>query len=222
MKLRISLLATLAMVISLTAHAQDDITVFNNLSDDMQNELINCGVDEDEFDRLMSLDYYSFDQDFDGGWREIDYKDQCQLAAAHVIKSYTAFNAYTDITQRSSLIWHTGQLLAGSGQYEEAISYFKQTYKSGDDHADWNLYVGGTLAFLRKDKAKLITLRDQLAAMTVPEDVKTARRKFLKDNPNITMPEGFIDAPLNLSVMNDLIACFDKPYSQAYGNCDKP
>jgi len=180
-----------------------------------------CGVNEDEFYRLMGLSYKAFDQDFKGGWREVDYKETCQEAAAHLIKSYITLHDYHYKSQRGTLMWHTGQVLAGAGKYDDAIVYFSQTYKSEANQAPWNLYVDGTIAFLQKDKTRLIALRDELAAMPVSEDLKAARRKFLKDNPEINMPDGFIDDPQNLSVMNDLIACFDQPYSKAYGKCNR-
>ena len=187
----------------------------------VQKKLASCGVDEDELYRLLRLDYHAFDQNFNGGWRQIDYKDNCQDAAAYMIKSYLTLHEYSYKSQRSTLVWHTGQVLANNGQYDEAITYFNQAYKMEANQNPWNLYVEGTIAFLRKDKDHLIKLRDELASMPVPEALKASRRKFLKDNPNITMPEGFVDDPQNLSVMNDLITCFNDPYSTAYGNCEE-
>lgn len=184
-------------------------------------EFQKCDIDEDEFYRLMGLSYRDFDQDFKGGWRAIDYKDGCGPVAAHILKSYltASKNRFTDHT--SSVKWHAGQVLAGIGRYEEARTYFEQTYKSADSLGDWNLYVDGTIAFIKRDKSALIAARDKLAKIPVPEALKNARRQFLKDNPNITMPKGFIDEPGNLSVLNQLITCFDKPYSEAYGKCGK-
>ena len=213
-------IAALAFLTSpITAIANDDITVFDNLSPETQKDFIKCGVDEDEFYRLMALDYRAFDQDFTGGWRLIDDQEDCKQTAINMLDSYTARHEYEYKQQRSTLIWHTGQVLASTGQYEDAIHYFKQTYNTEANHAEWNLYVDGTIAFLNKDKPRLIMLRDKLAVMPVSEKLKAARRKFLKDNPNVTMPDDFVDAHQNLSVMNDFITCFDKPYNIDYGKC---
>ncbi len=195
--------------------------LFTEYSLDEQDAFKACGVDEAEYYRLMDLSYKDFDQDFKGGWRQISYKEGCHVSAARLLKSYTANSRYEFESNHSTLRWHTGQVLAGSGNYDEALTFFKRTYKEEDGQEDWNLYVEGTIAFLEKDKAALEAARDELATIPVPEKLKEARRKFLKDNPNITMPEGFIDEPGNLSVLDKLIKCFDEPYSVAYGACKK-
>lgn len=192
---------------------------FRAYSEQAQSKFIKCGVDEDEFYRLIGLSYRDFDQDFKGGWRAIDYKDGCKIAAQNMLKSYLTYHAYKHHSERSMLLWHTGQVLAGDNKYDEAVKYFRQTYKSGDHSTEWNLYVDATIAFLRKDKSALITARDTLALQTVSEEMKASRRGFLKQNSNVTMPNGFVDEPQNLSVVNKLIKCYDEPYSVAYGKC---
>lgn len=192
---------------------------FSAYSEEAQSEFIKCGVDEDEFYRLIGLSYRDFDQDFDGGWRAIDYKDGCKIAAQNMLKSYLTYHAYKHQSERSMLMWHTGQVLAGDNKYDEAVKYFRQTYKSGDHSTEWNLYVDATLAFLRKDKSALISARDTLALQPVSDEMKASRREFLKQNPNVFWPEGFVDEPQNLSVVNKLIKCYNEPYSVAYGKC---
>jgi len=195
--------------------------IYTDYPDATLSEFQNCGVDEDEFYRLMGLPYKEFDQDFRGGWRAIDDKDTCSKVAAHIMKSYLTASKNRFDEHALSVKWHTGQVLAGIDRYEEAQAYFEQAYKAAENQADWNLYVDGTIAFIKRDKTALRAARDKLAQIPVPEALKEVRRKFLKDNPNINMPKGFVDEPANLSVLNQFITCFDKPYSEAYGKCDK-
>jgi len=97
---------------------------------------------------------------------------------------------------------------------------FSGAYKP-DPHKGraWNLYADATIAFLQQDKAALQKAHDTLAALPVSEEEKASRRQFLKDNPNVTLPDGFIDAPQNLSPVRDFLNCFDRPYAEAYGQC---
>ena len=55
-----------------------------------QFSLVDCGVDQAERDRLMALDVRSFDQDFDGGWRAVSYRDGCELAAVVTQSRFTS------------------------------------------------------------------------------------------------------------------------------------
>lgn len=114
-----------------------------------------------------------------------------------------------------------GKKKASAGKYDEAISLFKGTYKSDHEHGEaWNLYVDSTIAFLRNDLSKLKQAHDSLSNLPVSEEKKESRRKFLKDNPNIAMPDGFVDQPSNLAPVEALVKCFGQPYSKAYGNCN--
>lgn len=81
----------------------------------------------------------------------------------------------------------------------------------------WNLYVDGTIAFLTQDRSGLEAATDSLAAIEVSESEKEERRRFLEDNPDITMRDGFVDEPAFLSVLAGLLNCFGQPYSAAYG-----
>ena len=178
-----------------------------------------CGVDAAEFDRLLALDQAAFDQDFDGGWRAVASGEGCRLAAATLIEAYLLHSRPSPPPSPLLLRWHAGQMLAMAGQVERSLAYFEGAYERGDDPdtVAWNLYVEGTLAFLRRDRDALVAAREALAAQPVSEEEKAARRQFLEDNPRIRMPEGFIDKPQNLDVLERLLACFDGPYEQAYG-----
>ena len=187
-----------------------------------RDDLLRCGVDQDEFNRLLSLPEKKFDQDFEGGWRAISYKETCDNAAAEMIKAYILYSEPAPADNQNILRWHAGQTKAGAGHYDEAISLFKGTYEPDEDQGiAWNYYVDATLAFLQNDREGLALAHDNLAKVTVSEAEKAARRKFLRDNPKISMPEGFVDNPSNLEPVQSLLRCFGQPYSEAYGRCEK-
>lgn len=204
------------------ARAQTDRTagpVFNMLAGPVRERLSSCGVGPAELEALIALPPQAFDQDFEGGWRAVSYDDGCLLAAADLIKAYILYSRPFPASDELRLLrWHAGQMMASANAYAEAIALMSGTHDAPEDgETEWNLYVDGTLAFLRSDRDALLQARDELAGRTVPEDVQAARRRFLADNPNITMPDGFVDEPANLSVLDGLLTCFEAPYSQAYG-----
>ena len=73
---------------------------------------------------------------------------------------------------------------------------------------------------LQRDRKVLAALRNELAALPVSEEEQAARRQFLEENPNVSMPESFVEEPQNLSVLDRLLRCFDSEYAAAYnGDC---
>ncbi|MEQ8434624.1 MAG: hypothetical protein RIA71_10315, partial [Oceanicaulis sp.] len=115
------------------------------------------------------------------------------------------------------LYWHEGQMRAFAGQTDRAAALFDQA--RSDDPA-WNLYVDASIAFLRRDRDALEAARATLARLRPSEAEQAARRRFLEENPSITMPDGFVEQPQNLSVVDRLRDCFASAYSQAYtGAC---
>ncbi len=195
----------------------DDFSVFSILPPDQQEILAKCNIDSPELERLLRLSEDKFDQDMQGGWRLIARDENCLEAAAITIKAYINYSHPRAPENIRILRWHSGQLLAGTDKTEDAVAFFRGTYS---DDVEWNLYVDGTIAFLQSDKQALKAARDTLAARPVSEEEKEARRQFLSDNPNITMPDGFVDEPQNLSVLDRLLACFGRDYNQAYGKCE--
>lgn len=191
-----------------------------------QDRFVECGVTDEEYDRLMTLPQKDFDQDFRGGWRAVSRQEDCNSVAGYLIEDYIQKHDIIPLSGNNILFWHAGQTHANSGNYERAIVFFTDAYTPNlhpDEHGyEWGLYAEGTIAFLQDDLISLTAKRDTLAAIEVSEAAKQSRRKFLLDNPNITMPEGFIDEPQNLTPLNNLIACFGRPYEEAYhGKCEK-
>ncbi|MEE3625924.1 hypothetical protein UCD39_18365 [Nitrospirillum sp. BR 11752] len=161
---------------------------------------------------LLALDGQAFDQDLNGGWRHIAYKPGCMTAAADLLRDYRA--AHPQEPARI-LYWHEGQLRAMTGDTAAALPLLDQ---SRDPRATsraqaWNAYVDATMAFLRRDQRSLLAARDRLSHVPPPPPEPDARGTSMK----------VVKWPMNMGIVNSLVACFTKPYADAYdGTCDKP
>lgn len=195
------------------------LRAFDALDAETRAGLTACGVDADALDRQLALDLEAFDQDMNGGWRAVSRREGCEAAAGDLITAYLRFSAPTPPDRIRKLRWHAGQVLAAAGRVAEARAYFAGSYDAEPD-TEWNLYVDATLAFIDEDREALQAARDALAAREVSEEMKAARRRFLAENPDINMPEGFVDEPQNLTVVERLLACIGRPYGEAYGECE--
>lgn len=163
---------------------------------------------------LIALDQDSFDQKLDGGWRGLANRG-CDHAAAEAIRDWREANK----AEASALYWHEGQMRAYAGETDAAIGLFRlaRTRTGGDQGGAWALYVDGSIAFLRGDKAGLDTARAKLAAAPKPADFDDVARDD-KGAP-ILMPDGSpwrIQWPLNLNVLDRLQRCWGQTYKQAY------
>jgi hypothetical protein len=180
-----------------------------------------CKYDEET---LLALDEIAFDQDLSGhggGWRAIANIPGCELAAADLLAAYQAKHPGSG----SILAWHEGQMRASAGQYERAIPLLESARKPADqDFAGWNYYVDASLAFLRHDKSGLLAARKLLSTVAFPENAGMPPLKDgvieLPTKPG--QPAMRMRWPLNIDVVDGLIACFDKPYSQAYATACRP
>jgi len=154
---------------------------------------------------VMALDQDAFDQNDKGGWRALQMRG-CMAEAADLIRDYREAKSRP---HPSILFWHEGQLRAMLGQTDAAIALFGQARQpAADDDFGWNLYVDGTIAFLRHDRPALQRARDTLAALPPPRSLIATR------------PDGSkvkIDWPPNLDVLDGFLKCFGRPYRQAYG-----
>lgn len=172
-----------------------------------------CDVDRA---RLLALDETQFDQDMAGGWRALSSRPGCDLAAADLLHDYRQ-------AHRSSaglLAWHEAQLRAFAGQSKEAIVLMEGARKPAQaDRAGWNLYVDATIAFLRKDRPALERARRALAQVPPPvgEGIPPVRDGYMEAD--------FADGqkrrirwPPNIDVVEGLLHCFDKSYSDAYAD----
>lgn len=82
---------------------------FAILDGQTREQLLNCDVTQQEFHRLLALPQDKFDQDFEGGWRAIGYKENCHNAAAEIIKAYILYSEPFPSKKISILRWHAGQ-----------------------------------------------------------------------------------------------------------------
>jgi hypothetical protein len=170
---------------------------------------------------LLSLDESAFDQDPHGGWRAISNVPGCELAAADLLAAYRSRYPRSS----STLSWHEGQIRASAGQYERAIPLLENGRKPADqDLAGWNYYVDASVAFLRRDRSGLLAARQRLATVAYPE---IAGMPPLKDGYlELPAQPGQLTTkvrwPPNLEIVEGLVACFDKPYSEAYGKSCRP
>ena len=136
-----------------------------------------------------------FDQDHSGGWRGIAGQG-CELTAAMPIDNYN-LDAPADLTvnQREDLCFHAGQLYAMVGLNDLAVRRMMRSlnlHEPTDIDLAWNTYVLATVAFLQSDREELSHRRQLLA------NAKPSRENRI-----------------NLSAVNGLVRCFDKPYKYA-------
>lgn len=180
-----------------------------------------CAYDKDA---LLALDENAFDQDLSnggGGWRKIGNIPGCELVAAGLISDYRA--KYP--TSSSTLAWHQGQMLASAGEYTRAIPALESAKKGPtQDHVGWNHYVDATIAFLQKDKSELVQARDRLAAVPYPTNsgLPPLKDGYIEFPTPDGQPAMRVRWPPNIDVVDGLVACFDKPYNEAYGSPCRP
>lgn len=208
-----------AIAALLLTQPSGEAETYNQLSVAARERLASCDVDKARFDTLMALDQNSFDQDFNGGWRPVGDEPGCEQAAADLLIAYMDHSPHFNPEQPGVIGWHAGQMLAMSGDTEQAIAFFDA---ARFDSADWNLYVDATIAFLQRDRAAAEAARAELATLRPSEEEMAARRQFLAENPQITVREGFVEEPQNLGVVDRLLTCWDRPYGEAYTSDCEP
>lgn len=158
-------------------------------------------------DRMMALllDEQAFDQGPEG-WRRLANPD-CFAAAADLIRDWRAAHP----GHSPMLHWHEGQMRAAAGQYEHAAMLFEAARAGPNEwniDTGWNAYVDASIAFVRRDAARLQAARNHLADLP-PPPLQTQAAPAARAEP---LPENW---PPNLDVVDGLIACFDKPYADA-------
>lgn len=156
--------------------------------------------------QMLALSQQAFDQDLAGGWRPLAQRAECRLAAADLIRDYREARR----NQAEILFWHEGQLRAIAGQTAQAIALFERARKA-EDPFGWNPYVDATIAFLRGERAALLAARERLTQVPRPAN-------FPERDAN-GRPTRW---PLNLDVVDGFIACFGRPYGEAYGASCRP
>lgn len=159
-------------------------------------------------DAMLALDQQAFDQG-PNGWRSLAALD-CHKEVADIIWIWRTTHKAT----ATILFWHEGQARANAGQTINAIALFERSRKAPSEEMSeaWNIYVEGSIAFLKRDRSGLESARTRLLA--------TKR-------PNSFAPLGAdgkpiqISWPPNLEVLEALSRCWDQPYLRAY-SCRLP
>lgn len=163
-----------------------------------------------EASALLALPFARFDQDLTGGWRALANRG-CHAAAAEAIRRYRAQHRTLSDNQRSVLLWHEGQALATVGDYQRAVPLLLAGVPV-DDATGFADYALGTVAFLLRDKPALLAARARLAALPSPPGW-TGHTTATVNGQQVSIA---VSWPPNLRVLDSLIACFDRPYAEAY------
>ena len=163
---------------------------------------------------MMALSQRAFDQDMTGGWRGLSMRG-CEAEAADLIRDWREAN--TPGPGAGILYWHEGQLRAELGQDAAAIALFERSRKTVEEDRGmgWNLYVDGSIAFIRRDRAAFDRAHAALKALPKPAGFNPRTR--LADGTKITMVW-----PMNLNVLDGFARCWGKSYDEAYGKCGVP
>jgi hypothetical protein len=165
---------------------------------------------------MLALEFVAFDQTEGSGWRPL-YDAQCYIEAAELLREWQARHSgefdLSNPRERSIvefLPWHEAQMWASGGRNDLALPLFERTHKQGEDSSTvaWNLYVDGTLAFLRRNRPALEAATAQLAEVPQPPGWDNA---VGADGKPISVPW-----PQNLDVLQGLLRCWDQPYAVAY------
>ena len=170
---------------------------------------VDCAYDK----TLLELPPEKFDQDLKGGWRPLGDKPGCETATADLLAAYRV--KHWGALKPGELhlnYWHEGQMRAEGGDNAGAVPLLLAGNGPPDD-ADFADYALGSVAFLQHDKAALVAARARLAGQPEPAWFKASAAEIKAATGDTAI------WPLNLSVLDGLIACFDKPYKVAYGAC---
>lgn len=162
---------------------------------------------------MLAMDFDRFDQDA-SGWRSIGQAPGCFLAGAGLIADYRKAHSRLSVGQADGLRWHEGQLRAMGGDKTGAIPLLADSSHDGDSANQ--AYADATVAFLRQDRPALVAARRRLAGLPQPADFRASADAFkAQTGRDLTWP-------LNLDVVDRLLACFDRPYAEAYGGACGP
>lgn len=162
---------------------------------------------------MLAMSLHDFDQT-ETGWRSLDAKG-CERQTAEAIRRYREVNADALGEDADTLVWHEGQLRAAAGETDEAIRLMLLGRERDSDAT--RPYTDATIAFLRRDREALLAARARLVALPMPEAFADAAARYAESYPDLPP----LTWPLNLSIVDGLIACFDRPYLEAYG-CEAP
>ena len=118
-------------------------------------------------DALLSLPWQQFDQTLDSGWRVYSARHDYR-AAASVIEVYLKQHPELTVRQRAVSHFHAGQMRVYDGRTAAGVAHIKKALVPDIPPGlpdDWNILVSAHIAFLTGDRATLVALRAQAAAL---------------------------------------------------------
>ena len=158
---------------------------------------------------MLALPLHEFDQT-EAGWRSLDVPD-CEAIVAETIARYRVQNREALVGQHTeTLVWHEGQLRAAAGQTEAAIALMLERRDETSDAIQ--PYVDASVAFLRQDRPALEAAYARLMALPVPDYFTDAATRYAANYPDLPP----LSWPLNRDKVEGFLACFDRPYREAY------
>jgi hypothetical protein len=158
-------------------------------------EVGNCALTAERARELLSQTPETFDQSLEGGRLQLEMR-HCYVQAGLLADLYVnEHRSSLNESQIRGIKFHAGQSYARSGVplYELAAAGMLETNTEiPSSTLNWNVYLLGTVAFLKRDLAGL-----------------KARHKELQESP---LTPG---NKMNLAVLDSLIRCFDDLYLSA-------
>lgn len=170
-----------------------------------------CAYDSDA---MMALSPRAFDQDLEGGWRSLSARPECREAAADLLAAYrTARWGFLTPAELHTNYWHEGQLRASLDQRLRAKRLLLAGVNPAITSDGFQDYALGTVAFLDNDREALVAARNRLAATPQPDNWAETAAAF-RERSGVEMKW-----PINLNVLDSMLACFGRSYDEAYGGC---
>lgn len=158
----------------------------------------------------LDMTFEEFDSG-EAGWRRLG-NNGCEREGAALIVEYRNRHAgRLEPSQVSLLDWHAGQLYAGAGDYGFAIERMILVLENTAEPVERE-YTLATIAFLRSDREALLAARQRMMAIPEPVSFGRAADRFVATY-NLPRPLW----PMNIDVVDSLIACFGWSYKKAYG-----
>ena len=157
----------------------------------------------------LRIDYRSFDQKENGGWRKLR-SSRCAAQALSLIDEYLARRG-EDLrdNQKANLNFHAAQVALSLGLEGRAQFYLGRSLLPTDTSAarlDWNSYVRATYAFVVRDRLSFNRHHRTLSSRRIAVENCSA-------GPACTRNDS------NLPAVERLRACWGEPYRIAYYGC---
>ncbi len=158
---------------------------------------------------MLALPLHEFDQT-DAGWRSLE-TEGCEASTADDIARYRVLNRDRLAGEDTgTLVWHEGQMRAAAGQSDAAIALMLENRERESEAIQ--PYVDASIAFLRRDRDALLAAHTRLMALPVPDYFARAAERYRVSYPDLPP----LAWPLNRDKVEGFIACFDRPYREAY------